>query len=65
MKTIVIFGADSHSKVLIDIIENLVDYNLVVLIDNSIKINYLWDIIIPPPLPPKYKNQIKLIDSIF
>ena len=64
MKTIVIFGADSHSKVLIDIIENLVDYNLVVLIDNSIKINYLWDIIIPP-LPPKYKNQIKLIDSIF
>ena len=51
MKTIVIFGADSHSKVLIDIIENLVDYNLVVLIDNSIKINYLWDIIIPPLTP--------------
>ena len=55
MKTIVIFGADSHSKVLIDIIENLVDYNLVVLIDNSIKINYSWDIIIPPPYPQNIK----------
>ena len=33
MKNIVIFGSGGHSKVLIDIIEKLGDYNLVGLID--------------------------------